>query len=161
MDKQKLLFVCLGNICRSPAAHAVMQALVDEEGYSSHIWIDSAGVANYHIGELPDRRMRSHGAKRGYDVSHRARQFDSTKDFQEFDLILVMDRENYEDVVSQAHSQEERQKVHYLAEYLEHHPEHHVIPDPYYGGAEGFELVLDLLEDACKGLLDNLMENNN
>lgn len=157
-DKIKLLFVCLGNICRSPAAHGIMQEFVDREGLTDRIYVDSAGVAGWHIGELPDRRMRSHAADRGYALMHRGRQFDAKTDFSAFDLILVMDEENYSDITHQAHNETERLKVHYLAEYMQHHRGQHVIPDPYYGGADHFESVIDLIEDACQGVLNAIQD---
>ncbi|MBP3775345.1 MAG: low molecular weight phosphotyrosine protein phosphatase [Bacteroidaceae bacterium] len=154
---KKLLFVCLGNICRSPAAHGIMQKMVDEAGLSSQIYIDSAGMGGWHVGNLPDPRMRKHAAWRNYDLTHRARQF-KPEDFGKFDLIFVMDEENYHDVSRQAPSDEAMKKVHYLAEYLSAHPHDKVIPDPYYGGDQGFENVLDLLEDACQTLLSVIQE---
>lgn len=160
MDKIRLLFVCLGNICRSPAAHGIMQELVDREGLSGRIFIDSAGIGGWHIGELPDPRMRSHAADRRYALMHRGRQFDAQSDFDHFDMILVMDEENYADIKHMAHNDKEMQKVHYLAEYLCHHPQENTIPDPYYGGADHFEYVLDLIEDACAGLLETLKKKN-
>ncbi len=159
MDKVKLLFVCLGNICRSPAAHGIMQDFVDQRGLSNRIYVDSAGVREWHIGDLPDQRMRSHAADRGYDLIHRARQFNPWTDFEKFDYILVMDDENYNDITSMAHNEEERKKVLYLAKFLRHHPGQDIIPDPYYGGRDHFEYVLDLIEDACQGLLDTLDKN--
>jgi protein-tyrosine phosphatase len=152
-DKTKLLFICLGNICRSPAAHAVMQKYVEDAGVEHLFEIDSAGIGPWHVGELPDRRMRQHGAKRGYDVSHIARQFDPNYDFARFDYIVVMDEENYANITRRAHNDEERQKVIRMADYITRHPGATTVPDPYYGGAEGFELALDLIEDGCEGLL--------
>ncbi len=151
-----LLFICLGNICRSPAAHGIMQDMVDKAGLSDKIHIDSAGIGDWHVGELPDHRMRSHAAQRGYDLLHRARHFQGHRDIERFDLILVMDEENYADTTRHAHTSEERNKIHYLAEFLQNHPDTKIIPDPYYGGADHFEQVLDLIEDACHGLLEKL-----
>ena len=153
--KKKILFVCLGNICRSPAAHGIMQQMVDEAGVGDRIYIDSAGMGGWHVGHLPDNRMRKHAAWRHYDLTHRARQF-RADDFEKFDYIFVMDEENYYDVARMAPSEEAMQKVRYLAHCLRHHPEDHIIPDPYYGGDQGFEHVLDLLEDACEALLEEL-----
>ena len=101
-NKKRILFICLGNICRSPAAHAVMQHLVDERGCSNQYEIDSAGIGNWHVGQLPDKRMREHGRRRGYDLNHHARQFDARKDFAYFDLIVIMDEDNYRYITSQA-----------------------------------------------------------
>ena len=94
-EKVSILFICLGNICRSPAAHAVMQHLVEERGCADRYMIDSAGIGNWHVGQLPDKRMREHGRQRGYSVDHRARQFDTRRDFELFDKIVVMDEDNY------------------------------------------------------------------
>lgn len=152
----RLLFICLGNICRSAAADAVMHSLVDRAGLGRRILIDSAGIGGWHAGQLPDARMRRHGALRGYSVDHRARQFRGAADMERFDWVLVMDHENFQDTVEQCETEEQRQKVLYLSRFLRHHPGRHVIPDPYYGGDAGFEDVLDLLEDACGGLLDCL-----
>lgn len=101
-DKTNLLFICLGNICRSPAAHAVMQKMVDERGLGDTFEIDSAGIGDWHVGQLPDRRMREHGSRRGYRFDHRARQFDPHEDFARFDHIIVMDEENYRNVTGRA-----------------------------------------------------------
>lgn len=150
--KRKLLFICLGNICRSPAAHAVMQHLVDEAGRSALFEIDSAGIGGWHVGQLPDERMRRHGRERGYRIDHRARQFSARRDFPCYDAIYVMDEDNYRAVTARAESEGEKAKVHRLADFL---TEHHAttIPDPYYGGLEDFEYALDLIEDACEELL--------
>ena len=98
MKKWVFLFICLGNICRSPAAHAVMQHLVEERGCADRYMIDSAGIGNWHVGQLPDKRMREHGRLRGYSVDHRARQFDARRDFELFDKIVVMDEDNYRNI---------------------------------------------------------------
>lgn len=150
--KRKILFICLGNICRSPAAHAVMQRLVDEAGLTNQFEIDSAGIGGWHVGQLPDERMRRHGRKRGYRIDHRARQFSVRRDFPYYDAIYVMDEENYRVVTSRAESEEEKSKVCRLSDYLTEHRAA-TVPDPYYGGPEDFEYALDLIEDACGGLL--------
>lgn len=155
LKKIRLLFICLGNICRSPTAHAMMQHLVDEAGLTDRFFIDSAGIGGWHIGQLPDSRMRRHGARRGLCIDHPARQFDASRDFQRFDLIIVMDDDNYADITRQARNEEERKKVVRMAQYLKRYSGHDSVPDPYYGGEQGFELVLDLLEDACEQLLQH------
>ena len=157
--KTSILFVCLGNICRSPAAEGIMQHIIDEHNLGDKISVDSAGIGPWHVGQLPDPRMRSVGADHGYDFSTRARQI-SRHDFARFDYIVVMDRENYHDVMSLAQSDADRAKVHMMTDFATHHPGHTVVPDPYYGGGKGFELVIELLEDACQGLLRNLSEEN-
>jgi protein-tyrosine phosphatase len=157
----KVLFVCLGNICRSPAAEGVMRRLVEREGLEAVIECDSAGTYGGHAGELPDHRMRRAASARGYDLSHhRARQF-RTEDFDRFDVILTMDDSNYERVHRLAPSQEAVRKIFRMTDFCRRgpdapHPDATHVPDPYYEGAEGFEKVLDLLEDACSGLLEKI-----
>lgn len=158
MNKRKkhtVLFICLGNICRSPAAEGIFRHLVEERGLQDEFIIDSAGIGSWHIGQLPDIRMRECGMQHGYNFNSRARQF-SRADFKHFDHIIVMDQENYEDVTAKASTPEDVEKVSYMTDYLTHHPEHSSVPDPYYGGAQGFDLVISLLEDACQGLLQKL-----
>ena len=154
-EKVAILFVCLGNICRSPAAEGVMRRLVEREGRAEEFVIDSAGILDYHRGELPDARMRSHAARRGLQLTHRSRPV-TTDDFLEFDLILGMDDRNLDDLHRLSPSLETSAKIHRMTDYCRRHPEADHVPDPYYGGAQGFELVLDLLEDACQGLLEKL-----
>ena len=156
-DKKKysILFVCLGNICRSPAAEGIMKKMVDEAGLSPRLTIDSAGIGNWHVGQLPDSRMRRHGAAHGYKFDSRARQF-STEDFGRFDLIVVMDAENHAAVTAKARNDGDRGKVALMADYLRSHPGQRSVPDPYYGGDRDFEFVIELLEDACATLLDSI-----
>lgn len=116
--------------------------------------IDSAGILSYHQGELPDSRMRAHAARRGYNLVHRSRPV-RTEDFYDFDLIIGMDDRNIDDLKERAPGPEEQKKIHRMTEYCTRIPADHV-PDPYYGGAEGFEYVIDVLEDACSGLLNTL-----
>lgn len=151
-EKLRLLFVCLGNICRSPSAEGVMKKLVKESGLDHEIEIDSAGILSIHQGELPDPRMRKHASGRGYLLDSRSRPV-KISDFYNFDLIIGMDDQNIQDLKKLAPDLESSSKIHRMSEYLSTHVYDH-IPDPYYGGAEGFELVLDLLEDACSGLLE-------
>ena len=153
--KKRLLFICLGNICRSPAAEGVMKAIVQSEWKDDEYEIDSAGIGSWHVGDLPDRRMRQCGAKRGYDFNSRARQF-KVADFDRFDYIFVMDRENEYDVCSMARSESDKQKVRRLVDYLVTNKGAATIPDPYYGNERDFEYALDLIEDACRGVFDRL-----
>ena len=153
---KKILFVCLGNICRSSTAEGVMLHLIKEAGLEKEFVIDSAGILSYHQGELPDSRMRAHAARRGYQLIHRSRPV-RTEDFYNFDLIIGMDDRNIDDLKEKAPSMEEWKKIHRMTEYCTRIPADHV-PDPYYGGAEGFEYVLDVLEDACAGLLTSLAQ---
>lgn len=150
-NKYRILFVCLGNICRSPAGEGIMKQLVDAEGLQDKIEIDSAGTSGYHIGDLPDQRMRQHGLRRGYDFNSRSRKF-TADDFDNFDLILAMDDSNYTNILRLSPDLESDKKVKRMVDFSEKYSHDHV-PDPYYSGADGFELVLDLLEDACQGLL--------
>ncbi len=156
-----ILFVCLGNICRSPAAQGVMQHFVDQHDLVEFFNIDSAGEGSWHVGDLPDRRMRAHGSKRGYQFTHRARQFSASTDFDRFDLILTMDDENYHDISAMARSKEERGKVVRMSNFFAQFKGADSVPDPYYGGADAFERALDLIEDGCQNLLDYLIKTYN
>ena len=158
--KYNLLFVCLGNICRSPAAQGVMQRLVDERGLSDRFYIDSAGMGGWHVGDLPDKRMRVHARQRGYELTHRARKV-RFSDFDDFDLIVGMDASNVDELCSMAATIEQQDKVVMMGDYIRQFPHYDYVPDPYYEGSEGFELVLDLLEDACENLLNGIIEQNN
>ena len=150
----RLLFVCLGNICRSPAAEGIMRHLVRERGLSARVEIDSAGTYGGHAGELPDPRMRAHAARRGYLLEHRSRPV-TADDFERFDLIVGMDDMNVDRLRCLAPDAASSDKIRRMASYCRHYPYDHV-PDPYYSGADGFELVLNLLEDACENLLEQL-----
>ncbi len=152
--KHKILFVCLGNICRSPAAEAIMRSLSVKEGRIG-IEIDSAGPSAGHTGELPDPRMRRAAAARGIEMTHRARQI-REEDFELFDRIVVMDDSNYERVSRLGPDRAALGKVYRFVGFCTHHPQWSYVPDPYYEGREGFELVLDILEDGCRGLLAEL-----
>lgn len=145
-----ILFICLGNICRSPAADAIMRHLAAGSHWLS---IDSAGIGPWHVGQLPDSRMRQHGAQRGYHIDHIARQFDARTDFSRFDYIVVMDDDNYRSIARQARSPQERSKIVRMADHFVKYRGHDSVPDPYYGGGRDFELALDLIEDGCGGLL--------
>ncbi len=154
MKEYRVLFVCLGNICRSPAAEGILKRLVKEQGLSDRITIDSAGTSGYHDGDLPDSRMRQHGARRGYKFDSLSRKFTS-RDFDNFDIILAMDDSNYHNILKLAPDLESEKKVYRMVEFLDKLYHDH-IPDPYYMGADGFEQVLDLLEDSCAKLLDKI-----
>ncbi|MDD6779225.1 MAG: low molecular weight phosphotyrosine protein phosphatase [Bacteroidales bacterium] len=154
----KLLFVCLGNICRSPAAEGVMRRLVTERGLESVIEIDSAGTYGGHAGDLPDRRMRVHARQRGYELTHRSRRVTGA-DLERFDLIVGMDSSNVSDLRSMAATLDEVEKIVPMGRFIRRFPHYDHVPDPYYEGSEGFELVLDLLEDSCEALLDFIMTN--
>ena len=150
----KILFVCLGNICRSSSAEAVMRTIINRVGLENQIEVDSAGILSYHEGELPDSRMRMHAYHRGYVLTHRSRPV-CTEDFFEFDMILGMDDRNIQDLKDRAPSIETEKKIGRMTDYCRTKLVDYV-PDPYYGGSQGFENVLDILEDACEGLLEAL-----
>ena len=154
MDKTKILFVCLGNICRSPSAEGIMKKMLKDRGLENRFYIDSAGLHDYHEGELPDKRMRRHAIRRGYNLDSHSRPV-KYNDFFDFDLIIGMDDRNIANLKRLAPDDNSVKKIHRMTDYCTHHNFDHV-PDPYYGGADGFELVLDLLEDACEGLLKTL-----
>ncbi len=150
----RLLFVCLGNICRSPAGENVMNHLLEREGLVSQFEVDSAGTAGYHIGNPPDERMTRAAHLRGIAMTGRARQV-KPADFEEFDWIFAMDRSNHEDLQRvRTRAKDPTAKLVLFGDFCEQHEEREV-PDPYYGGPEGFEKVLDLLEDGCSAFLRN------
>jgi protein-tyrosine phosphatase len=149
-----VLFVCTGNICRSPTAEGVLRKLAADAGLAHRIRVDSAGTHGYHVGEAPDARAQAHARRRGYDLSDlRARRF-SREDFHTFDLILAMDREHHA-ILARLAPSSAGQKLRLMLEFARR-PVGDEVPDPYYGGPDGFELVLDLIEDAAEGLLDHL-----
>ena len=152
--KFKVLFVCLGNICRSPAAHGIFEHIVKENGMQDMIEVDSAGTYGGHRGELPDRRIRTAALYRGYALTHHSRQVKSL-DLIDFDMIIAMDDQNYEDLMHIAPSVEASRKIRRMADYLTTHKISY-IPDPYYMGTEGFTLVLDLLEEGCHNLFNQI-----
>ena len=154
-DKIKILFVCLGNICRSPAAEGVMSRIVEEAGEKERFEIDSAGTGGWHVGELPDKRMRVHAFQRGYNLTHHCRQV-SESDFEDFDIIVAMDENNRRNLMRLAPTPEAQKKIVMMADFADASFHYDHVPDPYYEGAEGFELVLDLLENACQRLFDEL-----
>lgn len=150
-DKIRVLFVCLGNICRSPAAEGVFKKIVEEHGQEKSFIIDSAGTGDWHIGDLPDKRMRVHASRRGYNLTHRARQFRNS-DFDDFDLIITMDHNNMRNVSAMSRTEEDSLKIVPMSMFFNQDNRFDHVPDPYYEGSEGFELVLDLLEEASENL---------
>ena len=151
---KKILFICLGNICRSCTAEEIMRHYIKEAHLEKEIEVDSAGILSYHQGELPDSRMRKHASQRGYKLTHCSRPV-VTEGFYKFDLIVAMDNRNVDDLRELAPGIPEMKKIVKMTDFCRVHTADHV-PDPYYGGASGFENVLDLLEDACQGLLIEL-----
>lgn len=149
----RVLFVCLGNICRSPTAEGVFRRLLAREGLASRIEVDSAGTAAYHLGSPPDERAREAALRRGIDLSGIRGRRAEPADFERFDYILAMDRENHQDLLAAAG--EHGNKVRLFMEYS-HRFDEPEVPDPYYGGPNGFERVLDMIEDAAEGLLREL-----
>ncbi|KAJ1440650.1 Protein-tyrosine phosphatase, low molecular weight [Sesbania bispinosa] len=166
MKPFSVLFVCLGNICRSPAAEGVFTDLVKKKGFDSKFKIDSAGTINYHEGNEADPRMRAASKRRGIQITSISRPI-KPSDFIDFDLILAMDKQNREDILEAFNRWKFRhtipddahKKVNLMCSYCKKHDETEV-PDPYYGGPQGFEKVLDLLEDACESLLENILAEN-
>lgn len=153
----RILFVCLGNICRSPMAEAVMLRKVSDAGLPDKFLIDSAGTSSYHIGDLPDMRMRQFARQYGYDLTHRARRVCSD-DFSDFDMLIGMDDRNVADLEELAPDPEAKKKIFRMADFTNIHGLDYV-PDPYYGRADGFRLVIEMLEDGCAGLLDGLLKS--
>jgi protein-tyrosine phosphatase len=153
-EPYKLLFVCLGNICRSPSAENIMNHLIRENNLQEQVICDSAGTSGYHIGSPPDRRMTAAALQRGIQMMGSARQF-RRDDFEQFDLILAMDGENYQDILSLDRARQYHSKVRMMCDFCREYSDREV-PDPYYGGPEGFDYVLDLLMDACTNLLDEV-----
>ena len=156
MKPIKVLMVCMGNICRSPTAEGVLRRRLRAAGLADAVLVDSAGTHDYHVGEPPDHRSTKHAKRRGYDLSSlRARQV-MPADFERFDLMLAMDGDNFALLQAQC-PPEHRAKLRLLTEFARMHASPDV-PDPYNSGAEGFEHVLDLVEDACDGLISHLQQ---
>ncbi len=150
-DTVRVLFVCLGNICRSPAAEGVLRAIVEQGDRPDRWVIDSAGTGRWHIGDLPDKRMRIHARRRGIELTHHCRQVREA-DFDDFDIIVPMDSQNECDLRELAPSPEAAAKIIPMAAFVDKAMRYDYIPDPYYEGAEGFELVLDLLDSGCANM---------
>lgn len=156
----KVLFVCMGNICRSPTAQGVFEQLVTEQGLTDHIFADSAGTHAYHVGEKPDPRSRQCAERRGVDLSGQRARKVSLADFADFDYILAMDSDNYENLKLLCPDPESRQRLHLFLSFAPASP-HRDVPDPYYGGPNGFDIVFDLVREASLGLLDHIRNKGN
>jgi protein-tyrosine phosphatase len=151
----RVCFVCLGNICRSPTAEAVTARLVREAGLTERVQLDSAGTGDWHLGHPPDRRAASAAKARGVDMDHCARLFEPA-DLARFDLVLAMDGKNLRDLEAMARTDAERAKIRLFRSFDPASPPGAEVPDPYYGGADGFEQVLDICEAAGRGLVEHL-----
>ncbi len=157
-DLIRVLFVCMGNICRSPAAEGIFSDIVRQHGLTDQFLVDSAGTIGYHSGSPADRRMREAAKKRGLDLTSRARQV-THSDLDEFDWVIAMDRQNLSDLQS-VHSKPSSQ-VRLLSSFFESSADWPAdVPDPYYGGDEGFEYVLDMLQSGCPKLLAEILRTN-
>ena len=154
----KVLFVCLGNICRSPTADGVFKKLLGDQTFRDSVVVDSAGTGDWHLGKAPDQRTQTAAAKRGYDLSDLRARTVTMDDFEQFDHILTMDDNNYKDLLGIAPQQYHGK----IRMFLEHAPQFNLtaVPDPYYDGEEGFEAVLDLVEAASAGLLEHIKANH-
>ena len=151
----RILFVCLGNICRSPAAEGIFKHLIEERGLEKAIICDSAGIVGYHEGEGAYPKMKKIALRRGYDLMSISRPVRPTRDFTEFDLIIGMDDQNIADLTRMAPDQQSRAKIRKMTEFCSRHTMS-IVPDPYYGDSRDYELVIDLLEDACEGLIKSI-----
>jgi len=158
MIKKKILFVCMGNICRSPAAEGIAKKILEEKGLNGTIEIDSAGTLDYHKGELPDQRMIRHASKRGYTLDSAARQFNPSTDFEKFDYIITMDNNNYSAITSLDRKDKYKDKVFKIVTFSKKIKVNEV-PDPYYSGSQGFEFVLDILEDAVEEVINKVEDD--
>ena len=157
-DMIKVLFVCMGNICRSPTAQGAFEKCVDESGLADHVFIDSAGTHAYHVSEPPDHRAQLIAQKRGIDLSKQRARRAVVDDFNDFDFILAMDKSNYHDLLDQC-PPEHQDKVHLFLSFAAQ-ADTDEVPDPYYGGHAGFERVFDLVEEASSGLMDHIRKQH-
>lgn len=156
-EKTRILFVCMGNICRSPVAEGIFRHLLEDAGLAQAIHVDSAGTHSYHVGAAPDERSQAAAHRRGIDISTlRARRV-VPEDFDQFDYVLVMDRQNIKDLRTISQQAVHLEKIRLLLDYAPEIAEQEV-PDPYYGGLGGFERVMDLVDEAARGLLTHLRE---
>lgn len=158
MNEVSVLFVCLGNICRSPTAHGVFQGMVDSNGFGHAIRVDSAGTGDWHIGHSPDQRTAQVAATKGYDLSSLRARLVTSDDFHRFDYVIAMDSLNLKDL---KHMQP-ADYTGFLGLFLDFSTQksYREVPDPYYGGEDGFELVFNLVEEASQGLLEHIQANH-
>lgn len=162
MKNYSLLFVCMGNICRSPTAEGIFRSFADSSLSEYDLLIDSAGTIGHHVGEHADQRAIEAARIRNYDLSQVISRQVMDSDFETFDLILAMDNDNYANLLKQAKlsgNEQHCQKVKLFLDFAKH-TSHREVPDPYYGGNKGFDLVIDLIEGACEGLVDHIKNNS-
>ncbi len=158
ISKTHIMFVCMGNICRSPTAHAVMQKIVDEQGLSDTITIESSGTHAYHVGEQADRRAQATAKSRGIDMSHLRAQKIAITDYDKFDWILAMDEDNLE-LLHYYAPENHKANCCLLMDFVAENHGRREVPDPYYGGDQGFEDVFDMVDEACRGFLDHIQHS--
>lgn len=152
---KKILFVCMGNICRSPAAEGIMKKLILQDGLNEKLIVDSAGTIGYHEGELPDKQMSELAKERGYILDSRSRKFDPLLDFEEYDYIVTMDNNNYADITRLDTRQLYNNKIFKMVDFI-NDTNVSEVPDPYYGSDDEFEYVIDLLENGSQNLLNKI-----
>ncbi len=153
--RYRILMVCTGNICRSPTAEAVLRKRLADSGLHRGVEVDSAGTVDYHVGSPPDHRAQAHAARRGYDLSRLRARHLRPADFEQFDLLLAMDADHLNHMLERC-PQPYRDRIRLLLDFAPRRPRGGEVPDPYYGAPAGFERVLDLVEEACIGLVDHL-----
>ena len=153
----RILFICMGNICRSPCAEGIMQFLIKQQELENEIECDSAGTIDYHKGDSADLRMREHASLRGYELNSIARKF-ILQDFENFDWIITMDEDNYSQISLLDQNDKFTNKIRRMTDFCER-TKISSVPDPYYGGSQGFENVIDILEDSCRGFLKYIKSN--
>ena len=157
--KIRLCFVCLGNICRSPTAEGIMRSLLEEAGLEEIVEVDSAGTGADHVGEEPDPRTHEAAAENGVSLAGSARQFE-IEDFDEFEYVLAMDGENRDELSSLAPDEEAEEKIFLVRDFESNARRDQDVPDPYYGGSDGFEKTFQILDRACRGLLEHLVAHH-
>ncbi len=155
----RVLFVCMGNICRSPLAHGFFEQLLEQEGLQDRVAVDSAGTHSYHVGDPPDERAQRSALIRGFDIREQRARRVQVSDFEQFDYVLAMDNENRANLEQLCVDTVQRQKLRLLLAFAPHLSEREV-PDPYYGGSSGFERVIDLVEEASYGLLEDIRQHH-
>lgn len=154
---KKVLFVCMGNICRSPAAEGILKKYINEKHLENKIFVDSAGTIDYHVGEKPNPRMLKAASERGFNLTHICRQFNPIFDFKHFDYIFYMDKQNFNEIAYYDIKKEYSHKILSTAGFCTRHNVS-IVPDPYYGTMDDYHNVVEILEDACQGILERLIK---